>query len=297
MAWWVHLANTYRALLKALCVFIALTVTSGAHAAPTALKAGTYHCTTISSSTFAQRTPDTNDPSEINRRAGGNKIRPMTPPQLFFGPAAFGNVILDGKGNYRMPSVRQSGRYGFNTATGRPTFTGDLGAMKQGFYSGSGTSFTVSMGDDLNFQCSLTGAAAAQSAARPTEPDAGPFAAMGPALKSATAAHFTGSFTGDYICGNSPSTLQLSVTAQPNGGLVAIFRFGGDRMPEMNYAVGAYSMKGSWQGSHFRLTSDAWIRQPDGYVMVDIEGDLSDRGVFGKVLHPTCSTFTATKVG
>ncbi len=281
----------------AFCAVTAMTFVSPVQAKPAALNAGTYHCTTISSSTFAQRTPDTNDPSEINRRAGGNKIRPATPPQLFFGPAAFGNVILDGKGGYRMPSVRQTGRYGFNAATGRPTFTGDLGAMKQGYYSGTGTSFTVSMGDDLNFQCSLAGAAAdGQLSAGSSAPDAGPFAAMGPALESAAATNFTGSFTGDYICGNDSTTLQLSLSAKPNGSLVGIFRFGGDRMAEMNYALGTYSMIGNWTGSHFTLKSQAWIRQPAGYVMVDIEGDISERGVFGKVVSPSCSTFTATKV-
>ena len=289
--------SAIRTSLAASCAVIAMTIASPAEAKPAALKAGTYNCTTISSSTFALRTPDTNDPSEINRRAGGNKITPISPPQLFFGPAAFGNVILDGKGGYRMPSVRQTGRYGFNAATGRPTFTGDLGAMKQGYYSGTGTSFTVSMGDDLNFQCSLTGAAASgPSPAGPSAPDAGPFAAMGPALKSGTAADFTGSFTGDYICRNDSTTLQLSLSAKPDGSLVGIFRFGGDRMAEMNYAVGAYSMRGSWAGSHFTLKSNSWIRQPDGFVMVDIEGDISERGVFGKVLYPSCSTFMATKV-
>jgi hypothetical protein len=261
------------------------------------LKAGTYHCTTISASTFARRTPETNDPAEINRRAGGNKIQPMSPPQLFFGPAAFGNVIIDGKGGYRMPSVKQVGKYGFDAVAGRPTFTGDLGAMEQGYYSGTGTSFTVSMGEGLNFQCSLTGASATgQSMAAPIQPDPGPFATMGPVLASASAANYTGEFTGDYICGKSPSTLQLSLSALPDGSISGIFRFGGDRMAPMNYAVGAYSLKGRWQGSHFSLKSEAWIRQPDGYVMIDIEGDISDRGVFGKVLFPNCSTFTATKV-
>jgi hypothetical protein len=297
MLWSIGLRNVVNDIFAMVLATTFLLAPDPAWAQSKPLKAGTYHCTTISSSTFSQRATDANDPSEINRRAGGNKIRPMAPPQLFFGPAAFGNVMLDGKGNYRMPSVRQTGRYGFNTTTGRPTFTGDLGAMKQGYYSGTGTSFTVSIGDGMNFQCSLTGASTGGGAStRQNEPASAPFVSMGPALKSVSATNFTGNFTGDYVCANSPSTLQFSLSADPDGKLVGIFRFGGDRMAEMNYAVGAYSLKGRWQGSHFELKGDAWIRQPDGYVMVDFEGEISDRGVFGKVVHPACSTFTATKV-
>jgi hypothetical protein len=44
------------------------------------------------------------------------------------------------------------------------------------------------------------------------------------------------------------------------------------------------------------LKSNAWIDQPEGYIMVDIEGEVSARGVSGNMLTPTCSNFSALRI-
>ncbi len=286
--------NLWRAIgsgITACVAFIMATLSCPAAAQPVGLKAGTYQCFTIT--TMMGRTPSPNDLSEVNRRAAGNPIRPMVPPQLLLAPAAFGNVILDGKGNYRLPSVGQAGRYGFNAATGRPTFTGDLGAMQQGEYSGTGTRFIVGW-QGVNYQCGLAGANGA-SPGQLSDQDRADLAAMGPPLKSVTAANFTGNFAGSYHCASGPVFLRLALSASSDGTMTGIFKFGGMKTPEFDYSVGTFSMKGRWQGAHFTLKNDAWIQRPQGYVMIDIEGDVGERGVFGKVLYAGCSIFVADR--
>jgi WD40-like Beta Propeller Repeat len=50
---------------------------------------------------------------------------------VIFIPAAFGNIILDGKGNYKLPTLKNSGSYKFDKTTSKLTFTtGDLTALK-----------------------------------------------------------------------------------------------------------------------------------------------------------------------
>ncbi len=50
---------------------------------------------------------------------------------VIFIPAAFGNIILDGKGNYKLPTLKNGGLYKFDKTTSQLTFTtGDLTALK-----------------------------------------------------------------------------------------------------------------------------------------------------------------------
>jgi hypothetical protein len=246
------------------------------------LKPGTYQCFTIG--TLLGQTPLPTDLSEINRAAAGNKIRPMVAPQIMLAPAAFGNVVLDGKGTYRMPTIGQSGKYGFNPATGRPTFTGDLGVMLQREYSGTGTSFFVGL-QGTNFQCGLLGAGAGS----PNAP--AKVAGLGPALRTASAKDLTGHFEGSYICQQGETPLALDFLANDQGRLVAQFSFGGGN----GSAKGSFTLVGSWNGARFNLKAHEWLNQPDGFVMVDIDGEVTARGVSGNILTPGCSNFSAVR--
>ncbi len=268
-----------------------------AYAESLPLKTGTYSCWTLA--TMYKAPPGPDEPSEINRRAAGNDIRPMVAPGLLLAPAAFGNVILDGKGRYTMPTVNQSGSYGFDKAKGLPTFTGDLGAMQLMEYSGTGTSFVVRW-DTMSFQCAVRDNAPAKPPAAVAVgskiPNAAFVSAVGSKLSSAKASDFDGHYEGSYMCASTDTAMQLDLQAKADGSITGIFKFGGSIMPEIKYSIGSYSMKGTWQGTHFLLKGDQWIEQPSGYVMVDLEGDLTTLGTSGTVLFSICDSFAAWRV-
>ena len=264
------------------------------------LKTGRYTCHTITTSanvtgTAAERMQDQN-----HREAGGT-VRTVNSPGTLLAPAAFGAIILDGRGSYTMPSINQSGRYGFDRAKGVPTFTGDLGAMKLVEYSGSGDRFSLQW-NGMNFHCGLSGAAAvpARAAAATPPGQAAPNAdfirSAGPRRASATAADFNGTYDGTYVCGSVTTVLRLRLRARADGAITGEVDFGGMRTPEISYSVGSYALMGSWSGTHFVLKADRWIKQPAGYVMVDIEGDLTTLGAAGKMLYSSCDSFAARRV-
>ena len=77
---------------------------------------------------------------------------------VVFIPAAFGNIILDGKGNYRLPGLKNnSGLYKFDKTTNQLTFTtGDLTALKAtrpGFDNGR-YRFILIYQNSISYECS-----------------------------------------------------------------------------------------------------------------------------------------------
>jgi hypothetical protein len=271
----------------------AFSLTTSANAQAVALKTGTYNCFTLS--TLYVPNPQRTDSTEIARVGAGNVwVRPMVAPQLLLAPAVFGNVVLDGRGNYRLTNMRQGGQYGFNARTGRPTFTGDLGAMQLIEYSGTGTSFVVGW-QGMNFECGLTGPGGPLATANNAQ-DQALTASAGPALTTATAAQFNGHYEGHYRCNSNQTFMQLDLQARANGTITGVFKFGGMRTPEISYSVGSFTLAGTWSGSRFELKKGAWITQPQGYEMFDMEGTLTRLGVSGKVGHSICSVFSARRV-
>jgi hypothetical protein len=257
------------------------------------LKAGAYECFTITVMTSPMPPRQRDDPVVVARRGarvpGQFDVPDVNVPQMLLAPAAFGNVILDGKGTYRMPTIGQSGKYGFNAATGRPTFTGDLGVMLRNEYNGSGTSFHIGY-QGLNFECGLLRPRGSVSQA-PVKPTAR-VATLGPALTRATALDLTGHFEGTYICRQGETAMTLDTLAKDSGNIVALMSFGGNNgMPK-----GSYTLVGNWNGAKFNLKSNEWVDQPAGYIMVDIEGEVNARGVSGNIQSPTCSNFSAVRI-
>lgn len=274
-------------------------VLSPAHAEAKPLKSGRYTCHTITSSSNINGTAAETMQDQAHRDAGGT-VRTVNTPGIFLAPAAFGAIILDGKGGYTMPTIRQSGRYGFDKAKGLPTFTGDLGAMKLVEYSENGDRFSLQW-DGTNFHCGLPGsvapAAKAPAALAPGQiaPNAEFIRWAGPKKASAKAKDFNGVYDGSYACGGVTSILRLILRAQADGTMTGEFEFGGMRTPEFSYSVGSYSLKGNWSGTHFVLKADRWIKYPQGFTMVDIEGDLTTLGASGKILFSTCDSFAVQR--
>jgi hypothetical protein len=271
-----------------LCLF---GLSTPAYAKNLPLKAGTYECFTITLMTSATPPRQRDDPVVVARRGarvrGEIDVPDVEYQPLMLAPAAFGHVILDGKGGYKMPTIGQGGRYGFNAATGRPTFTGDLGAMLKNEYSGTGTGFHIGLGG-MNFECGLLGAGNAAATAKPIARVDG----IGPALKTAKASDLTGRFDGTYVCGQGLTNMILDLMANEKGALVARMTFGGNA----GKPKGSYTLTGTWSGAKFTLKSKEWISQPPNYVMVDLEGEVSAKGVAGNVINSTCSNFAAERV-
>ena len=96
----------------------------------------------------------------------------------------------------------------------------------------------------------------------------------------ASAQDVTGEWTGRYICGQGVTALNLTIAkaASPNA-LTATFRFG--PLPENpEVPKGAYQMRGTYDAGsrHVRLDGVKWIEAPLGYVMVGLDGHVSESG-------------------
>ena len=105
-----------------------------------------------------------------------------------------------------------------------------------------------------------------------------------------------GVWVGQYVCGQGTTALTLSIAAaRPR----ALFHFypapSNNTVPE-----GCFEMESSYDADTGRiaLTAGAWISRPDGYVTVDLEGQVSADGgtMTGKVIGPYCKTFTLRRV-
>jgi hypothetical protein len=264
---------------------------NSARAGNLTLKSGSYLCVTATLMPGQIVLPT--DISEVARKGANEGLdikqqRPLSPQQFMLVPAPFGRIILDGKGNYQMPSIRQAGRYGFNASTGRPTFTGDLGAMIQQYYDGKGTSFNLASGE-LKFSCALQGpSSSGPTAALPKQR----VESLGPLLTKTNVQSFSGRFQGAYVCGGTENAMTLEMLANAEGRLAAIMTFGGVR----NLPRGSFKLLGNWSGSQFRLTGTEWIEQLPNYIMVDIEGEVRTGGVAGKIPTQSCSNFVASRV-
>jgi hypothetical protein len=257
---------------------------TSSQAQQTPLKAGSYRCYTTNSApagpAINARDPDWRKSQGLPPLESGQRATPpMQAPRLMIIPAFFGHIQIDGKGSYKMTGNGKTGKYGFNSATSTPTFTGDLAVMEvRGYNSSAGRFFLVY--DSLAFQCSLQGAAAEQATATPAQPPAKP-------APPATAVSLTGRFSGSYVCGNETEEMQLELKAATNGLIVAVLKFG-----KSSATNGSFTLDGNWNETEFNLTPAEWLKQPTPtYEMVGLQGALTEKGMNGKVVHRLCTTF------
>jgi WD40-like Beta Propeller Repeat len=86
---------------------------------------------------------------------------------ISYTPAFFGNIILDGKGNYTLTRRKTTGKYIFDKASGKMTFTGDLKVMRYENDPSQKDRFVL-IYKDFAFVCGLS-----SDAAKPNEPAKG----------------------------------------------------------------------------------------------------------------------------
>ncbi len=100
-------------------------------------------------------------------------------------------------------------------------------------------------------------------------------------------------FAGQYLCAQGSTALTLRVTEVRGATVRAEFDFA---HPPTNVS-GRYTLTGTCAGDRLSLSPEAWIRQPFGYVMVGMRGELLDGGarLRGAITHPTCGGFDVTR--
>lgn len=110
-----------------------------------------------------------------------------------------------------------------------------------------------------------------------------------------------GGWSGAYVCNQGLTALHVAIKRDAKGdGVTASFRFGPDKrnpgVPE-----GAFNMRGSFdpQNKQLYLQATSWIRQPAGYVTVDLDGLMRGSGLYisGDVLGVGCTSFDLMRDG
>ncbi len=106
-----------------------------------------------------------------------------------------------------------------------------------------------------------------------------------------------GTWTGTYTCPQGLTGLTLSITAQTAETFTGFFHF---YPPAANSAAreGCFSVRGRIERRRVSLEAGRWITQPEGYVTVDLVGELNaaTSEMIGSVVVPAqvgaaCSTF------
>jgi hypothetical protein len=88
-----------------------------------------------------------------------------------------------------------------------------------------------------------------------------------------------GEWTGKYICAQGVTALRLSIAQGEGQAITATFNFG--PLPENpEVPTGAYRMTGTYDPAmrHMKLSGAKWIDAPFGYVMVGLDGRMTESG-------------------
>jgi hypothetical protein len=108
-----------------------------------------------------------------------------------------------------------------------------------------------------------------------------------------------GTWRGDYICAQGNTALALTIEPRADGMLSALFHF--EAAPDNpDVPTGCYEMQGRYTPATREVAfgPQRWLRRPQNYVMVGLEGHLSSDGseIQGLVQGPGCSFFRVQRV-
>jgi uncharacterized protein with FMN-binding domain len=108
-----------------------------------------------------------------------------------------------------------------------------------------------------------------------------------------------GTWEGSYTCQQGLTKLKLIVKAKSLDNIRAFFVFSADES-NPTVPVGSFKMQGSATSTGaIKLKATDWLKKPDGYLTVDLEGNISasDRRISGNIVSTTpCTTFNVVKV-
>ena len=117
--------------------------------------------------------------------------------------------------------------------------------------------------------------------------------ASAPSSTDSSTVSLSGAWRGSYTCNQGKTGLILAL-AGTNSNLYAAFSFY-PLAENPTSQSGEYIMKGTYSGGTLVLKGDHWIKQPDGYQMVDLHStSVTAKQINGTVDFSGCSTFTLT---
>jgi serine/threonine protein kinase len=103
-----------------------------------------------------------------------------------------------------------------------------------------------------------------------------------------------GNWMGTYRCAQGLNAVQLQINANSLQNITALMRFA---VP--NSQPGSYYMRGSFvpQSRRIMLVFTSWQNEPPGYIPANMAGtvDVEQGTIQGKVLLPTCGTFSVRR--
>lgn len=149
------------------------------------------------------------------------------------------------------------------------------------------------MSKTLLFLALLTGCASQSATVSTTPPtdDAAPETSE--PVAEAVPVDVSGRYVGAYECPQGKTGLTLSIEQFDGGRLEAVFEFG-PHPTNPDVPDGSFRMRGATAvGDRVRLeaTEEDWIEQPEGYVTVDLQGQLVGAELSGEIINPECSVF------
>jgi hypothetical protein len=252
--------RSFCTVLAVSCLCVAAKVCAAPSGEP-APAAGNYACVT------AQYTP--------NVVMSGGTVQMM--------PAIWGDIVIDGKGGYRLTRGNGSGRYTYTRTNSKLSFSGSLATATVSDYSGKTYGFRL-RGGGMEWICSIARPKPAVASTPPMVRDP-----SAPNPYSGTD-RFSGKYVGSYYCRGNWVEYWMAMQARPDGTLAATLHFGDTSTPP-----GSYALTGSWQGNEFVLKPDHWISQPEGYAMGGITGQLDGYRFTGRLDAQNCSVMTGRK--
>ena len=107
---------------------------------------------------------------------------------------------------------------------------------------------------------------------------------------SGDASALNGVWSGKYTCNQGETLMRLHLSGL-NDKVTGTFDFGGANVPE-----GSYTVSGTLAGGKVTLTGGQWIKQPDGFFMVNFDvTTMTATTLSGTVDGEGCTTFQVTK--
>ncbi|TDQ05926.1 hypothetical protein [Labedaea rhizosphaerae] len=127
--------------------------------------------------------------------------------------------------------------------------------------------------------------------AAPRQPTSAGVPDNGGGNSATDASVLNGVWEGHYVCHQGPRKMRLHLSGL-NEQVTGTFDFG-DGDPSSS---GSYMVSGTLSGGQVTLHAGQWIKQPDGYVTIDlVVTTITPGAISGSVDGPDCTTFEATK--
>ena len=105
-----------------------------------------------------------------------------------------------------------------------------------------------------------------------------------------------GKWKGSYFCRQGETGVTLKIKGKSNGTFCGTFKF--YPLPSnLNAKAGKFSFTGTFNTSgKIIITQKKWLKQPNNYIMVDLEGELINQNTIrGKIVTDGCDSFNVIR--